>query len=78
MGPVAPAAAPARPEPSSWAEVLQQMAPEADDVEVSMVMHGGTPIAGWFISWKIPLKKDENWQQAECHARKVGEVAPFQ
>lgn len=30
MGPVAPAAAPAaaRPEPSSWSEVLQQMAPE--------------------------------------------------
>jgi hypothetical protein len=23
--------------------------------------NGGTPIAGWFISWKIPMKMDDDW-----------------
>ena len=27
---------------------------------VGVSINGGTPVAGWFISWKLPLKMDEN------------------
>jgi len=30
--------------------------PRAKWISIGVSINGGTPIAGWFISWKIPFK----------------------